>query len=183
MDLRFDLALKAICSEVSGKRFRWLIIGSTSLSLQGVKLNGEGVVPNDIDVLTDERTAYNMGKIFERYSLRSPSIVYCAGPDSEKPIFRSHFGQFEIGGVKVEIMGELEKRVNEKFVGKYGEWWRHSRRLDKPKLIRYRGMILPVSPLEDHLLAYRISCRQKDIRRYQPLKSYCEAVKPDLSSP
>ena len=62
---------------------------------------------------------------------------------SESADYRSHFGKFEIEGVKIDVMGELERRE--------GEHWKPTwaRTLD---LIDLEGVPVRVSWLEEETL-------------------------------
>ena len=76
----------------------WAITGSLGLALHGID-----VQVNDIDIQTDASGAYRIEKVFEENVVRKVEFA-----ESEK--IRSHFGELEVEGVKVEIMGALQKK-------------------------------------------------------------------------
>ena len=77
----------------------WALTGSTSFALQGMALEA-----HDIDVQTDEESAYKLGNQLEKYLVEP--IRFC-GTDK----IRSHFGKLKICGINVEIMGDIQKRL------------------------------------------------------------------------
>jgi hypothetical protein len=87
--------LVILAEQLESSKTSWALTGSTSLALQGVDL-----VPNDIDILTDEAGAYAIAKLFSEHVLVPVSF-------KKSPKYESHFGRLEIEGVSVELMGEL----------------------------------------------------------------------------
>jgi hypothetical protein len=87
--------LVILAEQLESSKTSWALTGSTSLALQGIEL-----VPNDIDILTDEAGAYAISKLFNQY-VRVPVSF------KKSPKYESHFGRLEIEGVSVEIMGDL----------------------------------------------------------------------------
>lgn len=77
----------------------WALTGSTAFALQGVS-----VEPHDIDVQTDAAGAVAI-------AARFPEAVVQPVAFSGTERIRSHFGVLEIGGLRVEIMGALQKRL------------------------------------------------------------------------
>jgi hypothetical protein len=96
-------ALVILAEQLESSKISWAVTGSTSLALQGVDL-----VPNDIDILTDEAGAYAISRLFSGHVLISVSF-------KRSPKYESHFGRLEIDGVSVEIMGDLR-------VFRHGRW-------------------------------------------------------------
>ena len=74
----------------------WALTGSTALALQGLPME-----PRDVDVQTNESGAYEIGRRLAAYVLRPVAL-------SATERIRSHFGLFEIEGVQVEVMGDVE---------------------------------------------------------------------------
>ncbi len=70
------------------------------MALQGVPL-----VANDIDVQTDASGAYALAQILADVALTPVRYL-----PSER--IRSHYGAYELAGVRVEIMGDMEKWVD-----------------------------------------------------------------------
>lgn len=94
-------ALEYLLDHLDGTAIEWALTGSTSFALQGVPME-----PHDIDVQTTESGAY---AIQEHCS----AVVVDPVTFTESPSIRSHFGTLEIGGATVEIMGDLQKRLDD----------------------------------------------------------------------
>lgn len=101
IDARFVAVLKIITTALDERSVTWALTGSTSFSLQGVPL-----APNDIDVQTTEDGAYVFEELFSEQVVEPVSL-------SESDSIRSHFGAVEITGIRVEVMGNLQKRQND----------------------------------------------------------------------
>lgn len=131
--------------------FPWAFTGSLGMALQGMALE-----IHDIDMQTDAAGAYAIGALLKQYTL---TPVYLR--ESEQ--MRSYYGAFEIGGVKVEVMGDCQNRLA-------GGAWSPAPAL--PRLIRWarlETMRLPVMDLEYECEAYlrlgRIE-RSQAVRRF-----------------
>lgn len=72
--------------------------GSTSFAIQGMDIE-----PHDIDIQTDEVTAYLLGDLLKDYVIQPISF---SGTDK----IRSHFGKFLMDDMEVEVMGDIQKR-------------------------------------------------------------------------
>ncbi len=88
-------ALGILAEKIEPSETSWAITGSTSLALQGID-----VIPNDIDVLTNETGAYRIARLFTDQVVSPTSFK-----KSEK--YESHFGRLEIEGIRIEVMGNL----------------------------------------------------------------------------
>ena len=64
---------------------------------------------------------------------------------SESPQYRSHFGKFDIDGVKIEVMGDLQRREADSWLPTW------ARTLD---LLDLDGVSVRVSSLEEETLGY-----------------------------
>ncbi|MFO7918557.1 MAG: ParB N-terminal domain-containing protein [Anaerolineae bacterium] len=95
---RYLNALQAICTRLEGGEIVWAITGSAGMALQGVPL-----AVHDIDVQTDRDGAYEIEEHF------SPCVVTPVRYVASERI-RSHLGALEIAGVRVEVMGDVQKR-------------------------------------------------------------------------
>jgi hypothetical protein len=115
----------------------WAITGSL-----GFVLHGMDVPVNDIDLQTDQKGAYQIENAFSSSVTKNVEF-------SEGETIRSYFGELNILGQKVEIMGALEKKLPSGVwespvdVNKYCEF------------VRFQGMKLPVLSLEYEERAYR----------------------------
>ncbi|MGM5488732.1 MAG: nucleotidyltransferase domain-containing protein [Nanobdellota archaeon] len=134
----------------------WVIIGSSSLYLQGVE-----VKPLDIDILSDH--AHDIGANLREYEVRP--VTY-----SRAGIFESSFGEYCINGLKVEIMQGLKIRV--------GDEWMSFAEGVLPKMVDYRGFRVPVLPLENELDAYERMGRPKDQPKIQRIRQYLDSQAP-----
>jgi hypothetical protein len=96
---RFLQALRQICVRLTEPTLNWALTGSFGLALQGVPLK-----PNDIDLQSDARGAYEIERRLAEFVTRPVRF-------SATPRIRSHFGELYIEGVRVEIIGDIEKRL------------------------------------------------------------------------
>ncbi|MFX1469419.1 MAG: nucleotidyltransferase domain-containing protein [Promethearchaeota archaeon] len=145
-------SLKFIISKLEQTDINWCLVGSLSLYLQGVKIK-----PNDIDILTDKEGAYKLNKIFDEHEIQKVQF-------NKSNLFYSHYGKLNINGVIVEIMGDLRIFID-------GEWTKNIRsRLNSKKIIFYKGLKIPVSPLQDQLKSYIGLNRTKDLKKVKMIK-------------
>jgi hypothetical protein len=98
----FEETVKFVADQL--KDTNYAIRGTASLVLQKIDMNVD-----DIDVVGDSKMALACNEIFKEYLIKP--VAY-----SESPKFKSYFGQFEINGIKIEIMGDWQIK-NPK-----GEW-------------------------------------------------------------
>jgi hypothetical protein len=98
----FLAALHKIYSRLKDCRSAWVITGSLGMALQGMDLN-----VHDIDLQTDKQGSFEIERQFPE-SILEP-VHYSS---SER--IRSYFGRLDLDGIKVEIMGDLQKRMDEK---------------------------------------------------------------------
>ena len=77
----------------------WAITGSVGLVLQGVE-----TAVHDIDLQADQKGAYAIEHRFAKQMFRPVQF-------SSTVKIRSHFGAFALNGIKVEIIGDIEKRL------------------------------------------------------------------------
>lgn len=136
INLAFLKVLKKIHSRLSKTDVSWAVTGSLSFALQGVP-----VKPNDIDIQTDKQGAYEIEKLFSEFVIKRVSFS-----STEK--ICSHFGELEIDGVKVEIMGDVQKRSANGTREPPVDLNRHKR------IVKIEGMKVPVLSLEYEYQAY-----------------------------
>jgi hypothetical protein len=152
MEQQLEVLLK-ICRRLRDTKLDWALTGSLGMALQGVD-----VPVHDIDLQTDEQGAYAMERCF-----RDDVVKPVTHTISER--IRSHLGALEIDGIKVEIMGAIEKRLDDGSWGAPVQVIRHRRWID------VRGVRVPVLSLEYEVEAYRKMGR---IERAEMLKSWLE---------
>ena len=144
-------ALHKICHHLNTDEVIWAVTGSLGLTLQGMD-----VEIHDIDIQADKLGAYEIERLFSRYVVRSIEF-------SSSDKIRSYFGELNIDGVKVEIMGDIQKRLPD------GSWEEPVNLRDKRLFIDYNGLSIPVISLEYEREAYHRLGRTEtaeQIRRY-----------------
>jgi predicted nucleotidyltransferase len=145
--------LKIILRKLRNKKIKWVLVGSTSLALQGVKIS-----PKDIDILTDKEGAFKMNEIFKNYQVKPVKF-------SQGKFFSSYFGRFKIEGVRVEIMGNLKARIGQK-------WVLLTKRLYSHTFVKLGKEKIPVPFLEDQLEVYKKVKRKKNIERVKKINEF-----------
>jgi len=137
MEQRHLGVLLKICTRLLDTGVDWAVTGSLGMALQGVELP-----VHDIDLQTDEQGAYAIEGCFSECIVRP--VAYTA---SER--IRSHLGALEIDGVKVEIMGAVQKRLA-------ADRWEVPAQVPQHRLwMEVEGMQVPVLSLEYEVEAYR----------------------------
>jgi hypothetical protein len=130
-------ALRKIHARLKDCRAIWVVTGSLGMALQGMDIKA-----HDIDIQTDQQGAYEIESKLSEYV-----VVPVRYSGSEK--IRSHFGKLEIDGVKVEIMGDIQKRIDER------TWEAPVNVEHNRQWVEIAGMQIPVSSLEYEYQAYR----------------------------
>jgi len=148
--------LRIIYQKLKNQKIKWVLVGSTSLALQDVKIK-----PKDIDILTDREGAFKINKLLKEYEIKP--VKFGCLKIGGKELFESYLGKFKIKGVKVEVMGNLKEKLGRK-------WIYLHKRLKSPKIIKIKGMKIPVSPLEEQLKSYSRLGRKKDAFRVKQIK-------------
>ncbi len=136
IDTAFLHALRKFSARLEGAEITWALTGSLSFALQGVP-----VEPRDIDAQTDEAGAYVIERRCSEYVVRPVAFS-----GTEK--IRSHFGALVIDGVKVEIMGALQKRLAD------GSWEELVDIRPHLRFVEIEDMRVPVLALEYEYQAY-----------------------------
>ena len=127
--------LRKLYERLKDSNVNWVVTGSLGFVLQGVP-----VEPHDIDIQTDKEGAYEIERFFSEFVVEPVRFK-----ESER--IRSHFGALMIEGVKVEIMGDIQKKVNEE--------WEPPVDINRYKrFVQIEGMEIPVLDLEYEYQAY-----------------------------
>ncbi len=127
--------LRKIYTRLKDSDVNWAVTGSLGFALQGVP-----VTVHDIDIQTDKSGAYKIENLLSEFVVSKVTLS-----STEK--IRSHFGKLMINGIKVEIMGDLQKRRED------GSW--EAVDLSKYKrVVEIQGMKIPVLSLEYEYQAY-----------------------------
>lgn len=143
IDQKFIDALQIIHDRLEGSKIQWAITGSLGMALRGMALD-----IHDIDIQTDRQDAYEFEKLFPEYVV---TPVY--GRASEK--IRSHFGILQIGEIKVEIMGGMQKLLPDQ------SWEKPIKVREKCDWVKSEGMVLPVMTLAHEYQAYLTMGREE----------------------
>ena len=130
-------ALEIIYDRLHETEVVWAVTGSLGFALQGMK-----IAVNDIDLQTDASGAYDIEKAFPESVVRGVQLSV-----SEK--IASHWGELEIDGVKVEVMGALQKKNPD------GTWELPVAVEQHREVVSFEGLSLPVLSLKHEEQAYR----------------------------
>ena len=120
----------------------WAVTGSLGLFLQGVEVD-----VHDIDLQSTKEGAFAIERALEEYVVHHVEYL-----ESER--IRSFFGELDIDGIKVEIMGDIQKDA--------GSGWGPPS--DLPAWIRWVDvdvLSVPVLDLELEYAAYQMLGREE----------------------
>ena len=155
IEQHFSDVLAKIHRVLSATLINWAVTGSLGLALQGID-----VQLHDIDIQTDKAGAYDIENNFRQYVVNSVRF-------SSTERIRSHFGKLNIDGIKVEIMGDIQKCLPD------GTWEDVVDLSSERHFVDYGGIAVPVLFLEYECEAYeklgRIE-RAKQVREYLRLE-------------
>ncbi|MBI2684663.1 MAG: hypothetical protein HYX33_04645, partial [Actinobacteria bacterium] len=145
MTERMRTALRSLLPVLIRAMFKaqqpWAIMGSTASVLQGL----DDYTPPDIDLLTTMVGAYIMeGAVANTGATVRPVSYSVAAP------YESHFGVFDVQGVKTEVMGDLVIRCDDGLISAHHHFARWS---DKVRIVHFEDLHVPVVPLEWQLVA------------------------------
>lgn len=121
----------------------WFIIGTSNLLLAGFN-----VEPNDIDILTDKSTASLIHKFLKPFE-----VPVQLKKDDEK--FRSAFSRYNIEGVSIELMGDLQVNTN-------AGWVDVLPLVNSPHQINLNENFFTIPSNADQIKIYTLFGRQKD---------------------
>jgi len=145
MTERVRNALRSIASRVVPAMFKsqqpWALMGSTASVLRGL----DGYSPPDIDLVTTMRGAYIMEGAVASCGATVRPVSW-----SVSPPYESHFGIFEVDGVKTEVMGDLIIRCDDGVIDASEHFARWS---EKVRVVHFEGFHVPVVRLEWQLVA------------------------------
>jgi len=136
IDKNFLTVLRKIHNRLQDRQLNWVVTGSLGMALQGMDIE-----VHDIDLQTDRQGAYEIEKLF------SDKVIVPVHFRESKRI-RSHYGALEIDGIKVEIMGDLQKHLDD-------QTWEEAVKVECWRLwAEVDGMRIPVLSLEYEYQAY-----------------------------
>jgi len=128
--------IRKINARLNNTSVNWAVTGSLGFALQGVP--GE---PNDIDIQTDKEGVYEIERRFSEFVTKRVAL-------SSTERIRSHFGELMIDGIKVEIMGDIQKRLED------GSWENPIDLEHHKRVVEVEEMKVPVLSLEYEYQAY-----------------------------
>lgn len=145
MTERVRHALRSAVRQVVPAMFKsqqpWALMGSTASVLQGI----DGYSPPDIDLVTTGEGAYIMEGAVAGCGATVRPVSW-----SVSPPYESHFGIFEVEGVKVEVMGDLIIRCDDGVIDAAEHFARWT---DKVRVLHFEGFHIPLVRLEWQLVA------------------------------
>jgi len=136
IDRIFIDVLHEIHKRLKNSGVNWAVTGSLGFALQGVRVH-----PHDVDIQTDKEGAYRIESLFPEFVVEKVSYR-----SSEK--IRSYFGVLNIHGIRVEIMGDLQKKLEN------GTWEPPVDISKYKRFVEIDGMEIPVLSLEYEYQAY-----------------------------
>lgn len=101
---RWRAVLRQITLLLDEAGIPYKVVGGTALALHGIDLP-----VNDIDIETGVKDAYRVAALFPA-QVKQP-VTLC-----NNDLYRSHLGRLDFGGLKVEVMGDLQRREGESWV-------------------------------------------------------------------
>ncbi len=128
--------LRQLSIELKESRVNWVVTGSLNFALQGLPFE-----PHDIDIQTDKQGVYEIERRFSSQVSRKVTF-------SSTERMRSHFGALLIDGIVVEIMGDIEKWLEN------GTWQTPIDLRSQRQFIHVDGMTIPVLSLAYQAQAY-----------------------------
>jgi len=136
IDLKYIKVLRKIYERLNDGSVNWVVTGSLGFALQGVPVD-----VHDIDIQTDKEGAYEIERRFSEFVIKKVAFR-----STDK--IRSHFGILMIDGIRVEIMGDIQKRLED------GSWEEPVDLNRYKRFVEIRGMKIPVLSLEYEYQAY-----------------------------
>ncbi len=137
----FLAVMRFVASGLASLNVEWALTGSLGMALQGMPLD-----VHDIDLQTDRQGAFEIQQRFSAHLSRPVLLV-------ERERIRSLLGALLIDGVTVEIIGDMQKRLED------GSWESPVRVGDFILWVETAGMRLPVLSLEHEHEAYLLMGR------------------------
>lgn len=132
----------------------WWFIGSAAMQMSGVA----GVEPNDIDLLCSGADA---DRLIAAWSEHLDTAYQ--PPDDDR--FRSRFARFRHLPMPLEVMGDLQVRVE-------GEW--RPVLVEASRRIQWNGYAVPVPTLKEQVRILRQFGRAKDMAKADSIASHIE---------
>jgi len=139
-------ALEIIIDKFKGHNIEWMVFGSANLALQGVN-----VEVHDIDLATDKESLEKAAELLKEYMTKPVNY-------REKGPFKSYNSAFKINGVDIELIYELQHKLRT-------GGWAETNQMPKKKIFEYKGLQIPLTPLEIEHQAYELMGRVEKARK------------------
>jgi len=130
---KWQRALEIIALTLNAEKMNFKVVGGTVAALYGIS-----TPVKDIDIELSAEDSYRFQELFAGYLIEPISL-------SDNGEHRSHFGKFEINGIPVDIMGDLHRREEGRWIPTYT--------LTRAAL-KLNGIAIHVPWLEEETLAY-----------------------------
>ena len=102
--LRWPGVLAEIAARLEAAAVPYKIVGGAAIALYGIQ-----VPVKDIDIETTEAGAYRFQELFSDRAIQPVTL-------SDNGSHRSHFGRFDFDGLVVEVMGDVERMQEGKWL-------------------------------------------------------------------
>ncbi len=147
---RWRQAVAFVAASLNDAGLPYKIVGGASVALHGVP-----IAVHDVDIETDEGTAYRIARLFADHVIQPVTFV-------EGEAYRSHFGRLRVADVTFEVMGDLHRREGRAWVPTYTLTL---------EVLSVHGVPVRVSWLEEEVLAY---IRRGRLERAALCLPYCD---------
>jgi hypothetical protein len=127
----WQVVLRGLVIDLDRFGLEYKVVGGASTALHGLPWPVK-----DLDLEMSADSACRFQQLFQAYTVQPVAL-------SESDQYRSHFGKFEIDGVNIDVMGDLQRREGDGWVPTW------TRTLD---LIDLDGIPVRVSSLEEETL-------------------------------
>lgn len=161
MEARYFEVLHIILSRLKHLTHPWAVTGSLGLVIQGVEVD-----VHDIDLQSTKEGAFVIERALEEYVVHPVEYL-----ESKK--IRSFFGELGINGIKVEIMGDVQKDI--------GSGWGPASDLSASiHWVKVDELSVPVLDLELEYEAYRLLGREEKSGKIRAVLDDRESTDPKL---
>jgi ubiquinone/menaquinone biosynthesis C-methylase UbiE len=147
---RWPAVLRHIAHRLEGAGVAYKVVGGAAAALNGVPLPVK-----DLDIETGAEGAYQFQDLFPGHVVEAVTL-------RTSEVYRSHLGRFHFDGVKVEVIGDLQRREG-------GCWVPSAARTETT--VDLDGVPVRVSWLEEETLAY---VRRGRLERAAQCLSHCD---------
>lgn len=145
---------KIIYNKLINSNINWVLTGSFSFAIRGLETN-----IGDIDIQTDSNGAYEIEKLFKDH-------IHKKVEHKQSENIRSHFGSLLINDITIEIMGDIEKKLD-------NIWIEPPNLKVLKEIINFEGMSIPVLSLEYEADAYLKMGRNEKAKKIKELIKKC----------